>query len=193
MSSTGPQPVRTAKADLIMDVQIANRQRRHKISLKMIRQAARILLDALKRPDAELSILLVDDREIAGINLVFLNRHGPTNVIAFPMREGAYGDLTPNLLGDVVICVDTAHRESRLAGRTIEERLTELLVHGVLHLCGYDHENGGRQARRMAAKSRRLVEKIENSWKLEARSSKPKQGKSPPAIQKLRNGRSTRS
>ena len=80
----------------------------------------------------------MNDREIAGINLAFLNRHGPTNVIAFPMREGAYGELTPNLLGDVVICVDTAHRESRLAGRTIEQRLTELLVHGVLHLCGYD-------------------------------------------------------
>ena len=127
----------------------------------------------------------MDDREITGINLAFLNRHGPTNVIAFPMREGAYGDLTPNLLGDVVICVDTAFRESRLAGRTLEERVTELLVHGVLHLCGYDHENGGRPARRMADKSRRLVKKIEESWKLEAGSSKPKQGKASPATSEL--------
>jgi len=93
----------------------------------------------------------------------------------------------------VVICVDTAHRESRLPGRTLEERLTELLVHGVLHLCGYDHENGGRPARRMAAQSRRLVKKIEESWKLEAGGSKPRQGKAPPAIQKLRKSRSTRS
>jgi probable rRNA maturation factor len=159
----------------------------------MIRQAARILLDALKRPDAELSILLVDDREIAGMNLAFLNRHGPTNVIAFPMREGAYGDVTPSLLGDVVISVDTAHRESRPAGRTLNERLTELLVHGVLHLCGYDHEKGGRPARRMAARSRRLVKKIEASWKLEDRRSMPKQGKAAPAIQELRKSRSTRS
>jgi probable rRNA maturation factor len=156
-------------------------------------------LDALKRPDAELSILLVGEREIAGMNLAFLNRHGPTNVIAFPMREGAYGDLTPNLLGDVVICVDTAHRESRLAGRTLAERLTELLVHGVLHLCGYDHENGGSPARRMAAQSRRLVKKIEDSWKredcskLEARSSKPKQRKAPRAMQSSRKNRSTRA
>ena len=134
----------------------------------------------------------MDEREIAGMNLAFLNRHGPTNVIAFPMREGAYGDLTPNLLGDVVICVDTAHREGRLAGRTLEERVTELLVHGVLHLCGYDHENGGRPARRMAAKSRRLVKKIEESRKLEAGSSKLKQGKASPAIQEWRKGRSIR-
>jgi len=176
-----------------MDIQIANRQKRHTISLKKIRQAARILLDALKRPDAELSVLLVDDREITGINLAFLNRHGPTNVIAFPMREGAYGDLTPNLLGDVVICVDTALRESRLAGRTLEERLTELMVHGVLHLCGYDHENGGRPARRMADKSRRLVKKIEEGWKLEAKSSKPKPVKAAPATSEPRKSRSTRS
>jgi probable rRNA maturation factor len=105
----------------------------------------------------------VGDREIAGMNLAFLNRQGPTNVIAFPMREGAYGDLTPNLLGDVVICVDTADRESRLTGGTIEQRCIELLVHGVLHLCGYDHENGGHPARRMAAKSRQLLKKIEES------------------------------
>ena len=135
----------------------------------------------------------MDEREIAGMNLAFLNRHGPTNVIAFPMREGAYGDLTPNLLGDVVICVDTALRESRLAGRTLEERVTELLVHGVLHLCGYDHENGGRPARRMAAKSRHLVKKIEDSWKLEARSSKPKPVKAASAVQERRRSRSTRS
>jgi probable rRNA maturation factor len=176
-----------------MDIQIANRQKRHKISLKTIRQAARILLDALRRPDAELSILLVDDREMAGMNLAFLNRHGPTNVIAFPMREGAYGNLTPNLLGDVVICMDTAYRESRLAGRTLDERVAELLVHGVLHLCGYDHENGGRPARRMADRSRRLVKQIEASWKLEAGSSKPKPVKTTSAIQALRKNRSTRS
>jgi len=135
----------------------------------------------------------VDDREITGINLAFLNRHGPTNVIAFPMREGAFTDLTPSLLGDVVICVDTAHRESRLAGRTLEQRLTELLVHGVLHLCGYDHENGGRPARRMADKSRRLVKKIEESLKREAESAKPKQAKASPAIQRSRKSRSTRA
>lgn len=176
-----------------MDIQIANRQKRHKVSLKKIRQAARTLLDALKCPDAELSILLVDDREITGINLAFLNRHGSTNVIAFPMREGAYGDLTPSLLGDVVICVDTAYRESRLAGRTLEQRLTELLVHGVLHLCGYDHENGGRPARRMADKSRRLVKKIEDRLKLEAGHSKPKQAKAAQAIPKPRKNRSTRA
>ncbi len=77
------------------------------------------------------------------------------------MRSGCFGDLSPNLLGDVVISVDTACREALRADMGMEERLTQLMVHGVLHLCGYDHENERRDARRMAAKSRWLLKQIE--------------------------------
>jgi probable rRNA maturation factor len=104
--------------------------------------------------------VLVDDRQIGAMNLRFLNRKGPTNVIAFPMREGRFSHLTPTLLGDVVISVDTAYQEARAAGLELEQRLTQLLVHGILHLCGYDHEQDAAEARRMAAKSRALLAKI---------------------------------
>jgi probable rRNA maturation factor len=144
-----------------MPIQIANRQRRHRINQQKIRGAARTLLTALGLPDAELSILLVSDRRIAALNLEFLGRQGPTNVIAFPMRSGRFGDLSPNLLGDVVISVETAYREALQAAMPMEVRLTQLLVHGVLHLCGYDHETDRRDARRMAAESRRLLQRIE--------------------------------
>ncbi len=77
------------------------------------------------------------------------------------MRDGPFGDLSPHLLGDVVISVDTACREAERAGIEIDARLTQLLVHGVLHLCGYDHERDRRAARRMAAKSRQLLKAIE--------------------------------
>lgn len=120
-----------------------------------------MLVTALGRPEAELSVMLVDDRRIARLNREFLQREGPTNVIAFPMQEGRFAGLTPNLLGDVVISVDTAAREAERAGIAFERRLIELLVHGVLHLCGYDHEHDPAQARRMAAKSRALMGKIE--------------------------------
>jgi len=102
----------------------------------------------------------VDDRRIAALNRRFLGREGPTNVIAFPMQEGRFSGLSPNLLGDVVISVDTAHREARAAGLALDERVTQLLVHGMLHLCGYDHEHDAAEARRMAAKSRALLAKI---------------------------------
>jgi probable rRNA maturation factor len=102
----------------------------------------------------------VDDPQIGAMNQRFLSRSGPTNVIAFPMREGRFSDLTPALLGDVVISVDTADREARAAGLELDQRLTQLLVHGILHLCGYDHEKNSADARRMAAKSRALLGKI---------------------------------
>ena len=129
--------------------------------LTLLQRTARILIDALKRPEAELSVLLVDDRRIAQLNREFLDREGPTNVIAFPMQEGRFAELHPTLLGDVVISVDTAAAEAERAGIAFERRLVELLVHGVLHLCGYDHEHDRAQARRMAAKSRALMKKIE--------------------------------
>jgi probable rRNA maturation factor len=117
-------------------------------------------LEALGHPEGELSIVLVDDPQIAELNREFLGRKGPTNVIAFPMREGRFTELNPALLGDVVISVDTAGREAGAAGLGLEERLTQLLVHGLLHLCGYDHERNAAEARRMAAASRRLLQRI---------------------------------
>ena len=117
-------------------------------------------MGGLKLPDAELSVLLVNDRQIEAMNQRFLGHGGPTNVIAFPMREGRFSDLTPALLGDVVISMDTAHRESQAGGLSLEQRVTQLLVHGILHLCGYDHEQDAAGARRMAAKSRALLGKV---------------------------------
>jgi len=116
-------------------------------------------------PDGELSILIVDDPQIALLNSEYLNRSGPTNVIAFPMREGEYSEITPHLLGDVVISADTALRESQIAGISIEKRMTELLVHGILHLLGYDHETDEAEALAMEDKSRSILSIIDDTLK----------------------------
>jgi probable rRNA maturation factor len=108
-------------------------------------------------PDSELSILLLDDPQIAILNKEYLNREGPTNVIAFPMQEGPFAEVTPDLLGDVVISLETAEKEGASAGISMEERMTELLVHGILHLCGYDHEVSEEEALRMEEKSREIL------------------------------------
>lgn len=125
--------------------------------MKSIRQTAQVVLNALDCPDGELSILLVDDPHIAELNTQYLDRRGPTNVIAFPMRDGEFSELTPDLLGDVVISMDTAASEARAAGIQLEQRFRELLVHGVLHLFGYDHETNDTDARRMEEKSAELM------------------------------------
>lgn len=111
-------------------------------------------------PDAQLSILIVDDDQIAELNMTYLNHAGPTNVISFPMQEGQFSDITPELLGDVVISADTADREAQDAGMEMAERFDQLLVHGILHLVGYDHVNSEAEAKVMEQKSDELMKQI---------------------------------
>jgi len=108
-------------------------------------------------PDGELSILIVDDPQIAELNQQYLNRTGPTNVIAFPMKMENFSGVTPKLLGDVVISAETAERESRLSGISLELRMDQLLIHGILHLFDYDHEHSEQEAQVMAQKSDELL------------------------------------
>lgn len=102
-------------------------------------------------------MLIVDDDDIARINSDYLNREGPTNVIAFAMREGAFSEISPQLLGDVIISADTTAREARTGGMTFEARLDELLVHGILHLFGYDHETETADAAGMEKKALEIL------------------------------------
>ena len=143
-----------------MEVLIENRQSRHKISPKKIQQTVQVILSALDFPDGEISILIVDDPQIETLNQKYLKRQGPTNVIAFAMREGEFSHLTPHLLGDVVISMDTTAKEAQDAGLSMERRFNELLVHSILHLFGYDHEDSQKEARRMEEKSNELLELI---------------------------------
>lgn len=109
-------------------------------------------------PDGELSILIVDDLQIEELNKRYLNRLGPTNVIAFPMREGRFSNITPRLLGDVVISVEAAMQEGELAKISMEDRFDQLLIHGILHLFGYDHEKSKEEADKMEKKSNELLD-----------------------------------
>lgn len=94
---------------------------------------------------------------MAALNHQYRGRAGPTNVLAFAMQEGAFCDVAPDLLGDVVISVQTCEREARTAGVDFDHRFDELLVHGILHLMGYDHERSAEENRRMRAKTDQLL------------------------------------
>jgi len=93
---------------------------------------------------------------MASLNRTHRGVEGPTDVLAFPLREGPWSHLTPELLGDVVISVDTARRQGRQAGTGFRAELALLLVHGILHLLGYDH-GGGAERRRMWRKQRAVL------------------------------------
>jgi probable rRNA maturation factor len=104
--------------------------------------------------DKEVSLLLVDNEGMREINRLHLNRYYPTNVIAFPQREGELGNLNPGILGDVVVSVEKAWYDAEENGLSLEDELDFLVIHGILHLLGYDHENCGEaEAQRMKDKS----------------------------------------
>jgi probable rRNA maturation factor len=106
--------------------------------------------------DADLSLLLVDDVQIQALNLRYLHLDKPTNVLAFPMREGEFPTLHPHLLGDLVISVETAKRQMKQFGLDEMKMVILLMIHGILHLTGYEHEGTKKGAREMAAKQKHL-------------------------------------
>ena len=114
----------------------------------------RRVLRALDCGDAELSVALVDDPEIAELNERFRGKRGPTDVLSFSLLEGAHAERRGALLGDVVMGVERGARARRRArGAALDDELARLLIHGVLHLLGHDHERRGRGARACAARS----------------------------------------
>ena len=139
-----------------MRVTASTRGRRAPTLAAGLARRARRLLRALRLDDAELSILLVSDREMRTLNRRYRRRDRPTDVLAFAQRDGP-GGVPDGLLGDVVISLDTARRQAAERGETLGREADRLLIHGLLHLLGYDHERSAAEARRMQRRERALA------------------------------------
>ncbi len=105
---------------------------------------------------SELSILITGDDQIHELNRQYLNRDKPTNVLSFPMSADP-DEIETGMLGDIVISVDTAKREASEMGITLHQRICELLIHGLLHLMGYDHEISEKDEKIMQKEEKRLL------------------------------------
>jgi len=144
-------------ASFEMPVSIQNRQKSFRVDLSRLRRSLKRLLKKLRCEDREVSLLLVDDGQIRDINRKHLDRDRPTNVISFAMTEGDFAHLHPEILGDIVISVETASRDAGSASLDLMDELEFLLIHGLLHLLGYDHEDTNPQrAGKMKAREREL-------------------------------------
>ena len=146
---------------------IDNRQEA-KLPTLPIRQKTEQILNALGCDAHEISIVIMDDPEIRELNSNFRGMDKPTNVLSFPMQEGEFSNITPGLLGDVVISLTTATKEAAQANISIDERMSQLLIHGILHLLGFDHEVDDNEAGRMEEKSLELLRIIEKNSGLSA-------------------------
>ncbi|MGW8272606.1 MAG: rRNA maturation RNase YbeY [Thermodesulfovibrionales bacterium] len=129
--------------------------------MERLRRDANFLLDALGLKSRELSILLSNDETMKGLNARYRGKPQTTDVLSFPLADAGCG--APGceiLLGDVVLNVHLAARSSHETGHPLPLMIRRLLVHGVLHLAGYDHEDDPSGARRMSRKERQLLDAL---------------------------------
>lgn len=140
-----------------MNIQIENRQKLVKIDRRSIRFAVTKLLNLLDCTDKEICITFVDDADIQIINKQYLSKDKPTNVISFSLKEGEFGNVNPEILGDIVISAETARRDALSGSLSVDEEILFLIIHGLLHLLGYDHVNTTQtNARKMKQKEKEL-------------------------------------
>lgn len=126
-----------------------------RVDVNRLQKRAHAILSAIGHARSELSVALVDDEAIAGLNAQWRDKPRPTDVLSFSLMEGDFANHRGGLLGDVVISVETAAAQAAERRRGLDERVERLLVHGVLHLVGFDHEDDD-DARVMAAEERRV-------------------------------------
>ena len=123
-----------------------------------LERLARAILSDVGETSAELGIMFVGDQRMRGLNRRYRGKDRTTDVLAFAMRGAPHS--SSHLLGDVVIAVPTAARQAKQGQRSLDEELMVLLVHGILHLCGYDHERSEKDARRMHRRERMILRSI---------------------------------
>ena len=137
-----------------MAVEIVRRNRGRNYPARRLKGVAVKILELLKQDRAELSVALIGNAEMRKLNARYRRKNYPTDVLSFPAAQG-----TPDgvrLLGDVIISVDKAKQQAKERGRSLDEEMTTLLIHGVLHLLGYDHERSAKDARIMGRLEKKL-------------------------------------
>lgn len=140
-------------------IAILNRQRKYPIDRGRLQQwTCRVLQE--QQLDAEVGLVFVNNRQIRMYNRDYRKNDAPTNVLAFPMQEGIGSGLHPECIGDVMISLETVEKEALLYERSMQEHLLIMLIHGLLHLLGYDHERSASEAGRMRRREKRLFKII---------------------------------
>lgn len=132
-------------------IEVVNRQRTRKITLKPWVQRTQDMLKALGSSDSSVTIAFVSDSRIRNLNRQFRGINKPTDVLSFP------SDSDKGELGDIAISVETAARQAKENGLTLNEEIAQLILHGLLHLSGYDHETDNGEMNRLELRLRKKV------------------------------------
>ncbi len=146
-----------------MAIEVVNRQRLCPIERDRISRIAQATLDQTGHAGASLAIAFVRDRVIRDLNQTYRGKDYATDVLSFPAdgeqtdRATGVFDEAAGFIGDVVISTDAALRQAGDANHSFEREVSELVLHGTLHLCGYDHETDNGEMNRLELKLRRRL------------------------------------
>ena len=150
-----------------MEILINNEFRQINVGAQKVKQQIGKILTSLDCNEHEISILFTGDQGIRDLNSRFRGIDCPTDVLSFPqVLEGEAEVPGALVIGDVAISLETAHSQSKMHGLSFEEELTLLLIHGILHLLGYDHEISDLEEEKMRNKTRELFSQIYPGKKL---------------------------
>lgn len=141
-------------------IEIVNRQRRRAIEEERWRELARKVLRAIGMRDAGATIAFVSDARMRKLNAEFRGKRRTTDVLSFPAEQSEFEIEENRTLGDVVVSVERAERQALENGLDFETEIAQLILHGLLHLCGYDHERDAGEMNRLELRLRRRL-KIE--------------------------------
>lgn len=136
---------------------IINRQRARKIQSQKWLEFALCALAAIGAQDKDASIVFVSDAAIRQLNRQFRGKNAATDVLSFPVEPESFETESHNELGEIVISVPTAAAQARTNGLTFTNEIQQLILHGLLHLCGYDHEADDGEMNRLELKLRKKL------------------------------------
>ena len=142
-----------------MPVFISDDQRERFVDCELLKIQGRNILFFLGCGNQELSVLLTDDKKIRELNKKYRGQDRATDVLSFSQNEGEENEPDYHLMGDVVISTVTAKRQASQHGLSLEEEIVLLLIHGILHLLGFNHERP-EEAYHMKKKTRKLFDHI---------------------------------
>ena len=140
-------------------VEIINQQRKIKIEVNDFQDFAEKAVNSIiESKGKSLSIAFVSDKRIKELNKIFRNKNYPTDVLSFPYEPDQFDFLeNENFLGDIVISLETAQKQAAENSLSFELEIKQLILHGVLHLCGFDHENDNGEMNQLELKMRDML------------------------------------
>jgi len=135
-------------------IEVVNRQRKMPIEIERWQKFTKKAVGVIPNHTAGVTVAFVSDRSMRELNRMWRHKSGTTDVLSFPAEQDEFEKAEGARLGDVVISVEQAARQARENGLTVEEEIAQLILHGLIHLCGYDHTTDVGQMNRLELRLR---------------------------------------